>query len=270
MSVNIAQTAVINPKAQLGKNVRVGHFCVIGPDAVIGDDTVIEDHVVITGVCDIGEGNHIFHGSIIGAHPQDTSYRDSPTRVSIGDGNVFREHCTVNRATEKEEGVTRVGNNNYFMAGVHIAHDCDVGDRNVIANNGMLGGHVRIANDVTLAGGVGVSHFASIGQMSFVSAMSRVLHDVPPYMIVDGQPSKPRAVNVVGLRRHDFPADDIRVLTDAFRILYRQRAGVETAREQLLENGPIRPVLKHLFEFLDYSSGGHHGRGRDRRKKKAA
>ena len=270
MSVNIAQTAAIDPRAQIGKNVRIGHFCVIGPEAVIGDETVIEDHVVITGVCDIGENNHIFHGTIIGAHPQDTSYRDSPTRVSIGDGNVFREHCTVNRATEKEEGVTRVGDNNYCMAGVHIAHDCDIGDRNTFANNVMLGGHVRVANDVTLAGGAGVSHFGSIGQMAFVSAMSRVLHDVPPYMIVDGQPARPRAVNIVGLKRHDFPREDISVLTDAFRILYRQRAGLEAAREQLMERGPIRPVLKHLFEFLDYSSGGQHGRGRDRRKKSAA
>jgi UDP-N-acetylglucosamine acyltransferase len=270
MSVNIAQTAVIDPRARLGTNVRIGHFCVIGPDATIGDETIIEDHVIVTGISEIGENNHIFPGTVIGAHPQDTSYRNSPTKVLIGDGNVFREHCTVNRATDKEDGVTRIGDNNYFMTGVHIAHDCNVGDRIVIANNGMLGGHAHIANDVTLAGGVGVHHFASIGHMSFVSAMSRVLHDVPPYMIVDGQPARPRAVNVVGLRRHDFSEDDIKVLTSAFRILYRQRAGVETARQQLMTSGPIRPVLKHLFEFLDNSRGGAHGRGRDQRKKKAA
>jgi len=270
MSVTIAQTAVIDPRAKLGKNVRIGHFCVIGPDVVIGDDSLIEDHVVISGITELGENNHVFPGTVIGAHPQDTSYRDTPTRVLIGDNNVFRENCTVNRATEKEDGVTRIGDHGYFMAGVHVAHDCNIGDRVVIANNGMLGGHVHVGNDVTLAGGVGVSHFASIGQMSFVSAMSRVLHDVPPYMIVDGQPSKPRAVNVVGLKRHDYPAEDIKILTDAFRILYRQRAGVEVARAQLLSVGPIRPVLKHLFEFLDHSSGGRHGRGRDRRRSKAA
>jgi UDP-N-acetylglucosamine acyltransferase len=270
MSVTIAPTAVIDSRARLGKNVRIGHFCVIGPDVTIGDDTQIENHVVINGCTHIGDHNHIFSGCVIGTHPQDVSYRGTPTRVEIGDGNVFREYCTVNRATEKEAGLTRIGDNNYFMTAVHVAHDCDLGDRIVIANNAMLGGHVHIANDVTLAGGVGVSHFASIGRMSFVSGMSRVLHDVPPYMIVDGQPAKPRATNVVGLRRHDFPDDDIKVLTRAFKLLYRQRVGIEAARCELMTRGPIRPVLKHLFEFLDYTTGGRHGRGRDRRNRKAA
>jgi UDP-N-acetylglucosamine acyltransferase len=270
MGVKIAQTAVVDPRAQLGKNVRIGHFCVIGPDTVIGDGTLIEDHVIISGVTSIGHDNHIFPGVVIGSHPQDTSYRDTPTRVEIGDENVFREHCTVNRATEKEDGVTLVGNNNYFMTGTHIAHDCVVGDRIVIANNAMLGGHVRIGNDVTVAGGVGISHFASVGQLSFVSAMSRVLHDVPPFMIVDGSPTKPRAVNVIGLKRHNYSHDDIRVLTKAFRLLYRSRVGVETARQELFSQGPIRPVLSQLFECLDHSGGGAHGRGQDRRSEKKA
>ncbi|MCG8651476.1 MAG: acyl-ACP--UDP-N-acetylglucosamine O-acyltransferase [Pirellulales bacterium] len=269
MSNVIAQTAVVDPRAKLGSNVRIGHFCVVGPDVTIGDDTRIEDHVVISGITSIGAGNHLFPGTVIGAHPQDTSYRDTPTRVEIGDGNTFREHCTVNRATEKESGVTRIGDHNYFMIGTHIAHDCHLGDRIVIANNAMLGGHVHIANDVTIAGGAGVHHFASIGQLSFVSAMSRVLHDVPPYMIVDGQPSRPRAANVVGLKRHDFPKEDIQLITTAYKLLYRSRVGVEVARAQLMETGPIRPVLKHLFDFLDHTSGGRHGRGRDRRGKAA-
>lgn len=269
MSNVIAQTAVVDPRARLGCNVRIGHFCVIGPGVTIGDDTMIEDHVVISGNTALGSSNHVFPGCVIGSHPQDTSYQNVPTYVEIGDGNTFREHCTVNRATEKEDGVTRIGDNNYFMIGTHIAHDCKLGDRIVIANNAMLGGHVHIGNDVTIAGGVGVHHFASIGQLSFVSAMSRVLHDVPPYMIVDGQPSKPRAANVVGLKRHDFPAEDIQAVTAAYKLLYRSRIGIEAAREQLLGGGPIRPVLKNLFEFLDHSCGGRNGRGRDRRRKAA-
>ncbi len=269
MSTIIAESAVVDPRAKLGANVRVGHFCVIGPDVTIGDETTIEDHVVISGVTTLGDGNHVFPGCVVGAHPQDTSYLDTPTGVSIGDGNTFREHCTVNRATEKECGLTRIGDNNFFMIGTHIAHDCNIGDRIVIANNAMLGGHVHIANDVTIAGGVGIHHFASVGQLSFVSAMSRVLHDVPPYMIVDGQPSKPRAANVVGLRRHDYPSQDVQAITAAFKLLYRSRVGVETAREQLLSSGPIRPVLKHLFDFLDHTSGGRFGRGRDRRREAA-
>ncbi len=261
----IAQTAVVDPRANIGNNVRIGHFCVIGPDATIGDDTIIEDHVVISGITSIGCNNHLFPGCVIGAHPQDTGYRDAPTRVEIGDCNTFRENCTVHRGTEKEEGVTRIGDNNYFMVGGHIAHDCHLGDRIVMANNGMLGGHVHIANDVTIAGGVGVHHFASIGQLAFISAMSRVLHDVPPYMIVDGQPAKPRAANVVGLKRHDFPHDDVQAVSKAYKLLYRARVGVQAARQELLESGPIRPVLKHLFDFIDHTSGGRHGRGRDRR-----
>lgn len=269
MSTIIAQTAVVDPRAKIGKNVRIGHFCVIGPDVTIGNNTLIEAHVVINGVTRIGEDNHMFPGCVIGSHPQDTGYRDAPTCVEIGDGNTFREYCTVNRATEKEDGITRIGDNNFLMTGTHVAHDCKLGDRIVIANNCMLGGHVHIGNDVTIAGGVGVNHFASIGQLSFVSAMSRVLHDVPPYMIVDGQPARPRAVNSVGLKRHDYPADDIAVLSAAYRLLYRSRVGVETARVELLGSGPIRPVIKHLFDFLDHAGNGKHGRGRQQRKKAA-
>ena len=269
MSTVIAQTAVVDPRAKLGKNVRIGHFCVIGPNVSIGDNTLIEDHVVISGHSSLGEDNHVFPGSVIGAHPQDTSYQDSPTRVQIGHGNTFREHTTVNRGTEKEEGVTRVGDNNFFMIGTHIAHDCSLGDRIVIANNGLLGGHVHVGNDVTISGGVAIHHFASIGQLSFIGGMSRILHDVPPYMIVDGLPSRPRGVNVIGLKRHDYPQEDIDVLSLAYKLLYRSRIGADAAMSQLLSSGPIRPVLKHLFDFIDHTCGGRYGRGRDRRRKAA-
>lgn len=269
MSNLIAQTAVIDPKAQIGNNVRIGNFCVIGPDVTIGDGTTIEDHVVITGVTNIGEDNHIFHGCVIGSHPQDTGYRETPTCVEIGHGNTIREHSTINRGTEKEDGITRIGDNNFFMINTHVAHDCKLGDRITIANNCMMGGHVHIGNDVTIAGGVGIHHFASVGQLAFIGGMSRVLHDVPPYMIVDGQPARARSVNTVGLKRHDYPQEDIQVLSAAHRLLYRQRVGVEVARAELLSSGPIRPVLKHLFDSLDHTSGGRYGRGRDRRKKAA-
>ncbi|KAA1257603.1 Acyl-[acyl-carrier-protein]--UDP-N-acetylglucosamine O-acyltransferase [Rubripirellula obstinata] len=269
MGTQIAQTAVIDPRAKLGSNVQIGHFCIVGPDVTIGDDTRVENHVVLSGVTRIGEDNRIFSGCVIGTDPQDTSYNDTPTCVEIGHGNTIREHCTINRGTEKEDGITRVGDNNYLMTGTHVAHDCKLGDRIVIANNAMLGGHVHIGNDVTLAGGVGVNHFASIGQMSFVSAMSRVLHDVPPFMIVDGQPAKPRAVNSVGLKRHDYPVDDIKSLSEAYKLLYRSRVGAAAAKAELFSKGPIRPVLVHLFDFLDHASGGSHGRGRHNRKKAA-
>ncbi|TWU67559.1 MULTISPECIES: acyl-ACP--UDP-N-acetylglucosamine O-acyltransferase [Crateriforma] len=266
MGAQIEKTAAVDPRAELGPNVRIGHFCVVGPDVKIGEGTVIEDHVTIKGHTSIGRDNHIFAGCVIGTHPQDKSYRGTNTRVEIGDGNTFRELCTVNRASEKEDGVTRVGDSNYFMTQSHIAHDCKLGDRIVAANNCMIGGHVHIGNDVTIAGGVGIHHFVSVGQLSFIGAMSTVLHDVPPYMIVEGANARPRCVNVVGLKRNDYPQDDINVLNQAFRLLYRARVGVDAARDELLSIGPIRPVLRHLFDHLEHTGGGRHGRGRDRRK----
>lgn len=270
MSFDIAPTAVVDPRAELGNGVRIGNFSVIGPNVKIGDGTVVEDHVVITGHTTIGEGNRIFPGAVIGAQPQDTSYRDTPTKVIIGDNNVFREHVTVNRATEKEDGVTEIGNDNFFMVNAHIAHDCHVGDRIVLANNTMLGGHVRVGNDVTVAGGCGVSHFASIGQLSFVSAMARVLHDVPPFTIADGQPAKPRAVNSIGLKRNGYTVEDVNILTEAHKLMFRARVGLDKAREMIYSRGPIRPVIKHYFDCVERSHSGNHGRGTDQRGKKAA
>ena len=266
MSVSIAQTAVVDPRAKIESDVRIGHFCVVGPDVTIQRGTILENNVTVMGHTTIGEDNRFFPGAVIGGDPQDLSYRGTATRVEIGDGNIFREAVTVNRATEKEDGVTRVGNNCYLMAGCHVAHDCSLGDRVVMANNTMLGGHVHVHNDVTISGGVGVVHYASIGSFAFVGAMSRVLHDVPPYMLAEGQPCKPRCVNVVALKRNEFPADDIKLLSDAFKLLYRSRVGVQQARELLLSQGPFRPVLKNLFDYLDHASGGRHGRGRDRRR----
>ncbi|MEM6688213.1 MAG: acyl-ACP--UDP-N-acetylglucosamine O-acyltransferase [Planctomycetota bacterium] len=266
MSTHIAGTAVVDPRAKIGRGVQVGHFCVVGPDVSIGDGTILEENAIIKGVVRIGEENHIFPGCVIGGHPQDTSYANTPTRVDIGDGNTFREHCTVNRGTEKEDGVTRIGNNNFFMTACHIAHDCKIGDRIVIANNAMLGGHVHIDNDVTLAGGVGVHHFASIGAMAFVSAMSRVLHDVPPFVIVDGQPAKPRAVNSIGLKRHDFPRSDIQMLSRIYRMLYRERKGLDATRVEVASEGPFRPAIKQFFDFVQRSNDGSNGRGRQLRK----
>lgn len=269
MSTKIAQTAVVDPRAKLGKNVRIGHFSVIGPDVTIGDNTLIDEHVVICGVTSIGEDNHIFPGCVIGSAPQDTTYSDAATRVEIGHGNTFREHCTVNRGTEKEQGLTRIGDNNFFMIGTHIAHDCVLGDRIVLANNCLLGGHVHVGNDVTVSGGVAVHHFASIGQLSFVGGMSRVLQDIPPFMLCDGDPARPRSANVVGLRRHDYPTEDIQALSQAYKLLYRSRIGIDNARIELMGSGPIRPVIKHLFDFIDHTIGGRNGRGRDRRRSAA-
>ncbi len=266
MATIIAHTAVVDPRAELDDEVRVGHHCVIGPHIKIGRGTRLENNVTLTGHTIIGRNNHMFPGVVIGAEPQDLSYQGSPTQVIIGDSNVFRESVTINRATEKEDGITSVGSNCYMMTCSHVAHDCKVGDRVIMANNVMLGGHVHVQHDATLSGGAAVHHFASIGCYSFVSGLSRVLHDVPPYMLVEGFPARPRTVNVVALKRKNFSTEAIKALMEAYRLLYRSRVGMEHAREILTGNGKTLPELEVLFEFIEDSQLGRHGRGRDRRK----
>jgi UDP-N-acetylglucosamine acyltransferase len=263
---HIAPTAVVDPRAEIAPDVVVGPYCVVGPDAIIGPGTRLENHVTITGHTTIGAENHIFPNAVIGAAPQDLSYRGSPTRVTLGDHNVVREGVTINRGTEKEDGLTAIGNHCYLMAACHVAHDCKLGDRVVVANGTLLGGHVHIHDDATLSGGVGVHHFTTIGSYSFISGISRVLHDVPPYMLVDGIPTRPRCVNLVALKRHGFPADVIRALVETHSLIYRVKVGLDHAREKLRAAGCLYPAVNHLLSFIQNQQEGRHGRGRERRR----
>ena len=265
MPTIIAHTAVVDPRAELDDDVRIGHHCVIGANAKIGRGTRLENNVTITGHTTIGRDNRFFPGCVIGGEPQDLSYQGSPTQVIIGDGNVFRECVTVNRGTEKYEGTTRIGHNCYLMANSHVAHDCLVEDRVIMANTVMLGGHVKVEHDATLSGGVAVHHFASIGCYAFVSGLSRVLQDIPPFMLAEGFPARPRCVNVVALKRKNFSTASIRAISEAHKLLYRSKVGVKHAREILQGDGGLIPELETLFAFIDESNLGKHGRGRDRR-----
>jgi UDP-N-acetylglucosamine acyltransferase len=246
--------------------VEIGPFCVIGPDVVIGSGTRLENSVAVMGRTAIGRFNHIFPGVVIGGEPQDLSYQGSDTQVVIGDHNTIRESVTINRGSEKEDGVTSVGDGCYLMACCHVAHDCRIGNRVVIANGTLLGGHVHIHDYATLSGGTGVHHFATIGGYSFVSGLSRVLHDVPPYMLVDGVPSRPRCVNVVALKRHEFPDADIKALSEAHRLIYRARVGLDHAREILRNEGKLIPSVTRLLSFIQCQQEGRHGRARERRR----
>jgi UDP-N-acetylglucosamine acyltransferase len=266
MATYIAENAVIDPRAEIAEDVEIGPFCVIGPHVSIGQGTRLENHVTITGRATIGEYNRIFPGVVIGADPQDLSYRGSATRVVIGDHNVIREAVTINRATEKEEGITSLGSYCYLMACSHVAHDCRVGDRVVIANSTLLGGHVHVHDDATLSGGVAVHHYATIGSYSFVSGVSRVLHDVPPYMLVDGLPARPRCVNIVALKRNDFPTEVIKALSETHRLIYRAKVGLDHAREILRSDGKLVPAVNNLLGFIQSQQEGRHGRGRERRR----
>jgi UDP-N-acetylglucosamine acyltransferase len=259
-------TAVVEPGARLGPGVRVGPWCVISAGAVVGRDTVLDNGVTIMGEVVIGARNRIFPNCVIGGEPQDVSYRGTATRVEIGDDNVIREGVTINRASEKEDGVTSIGNANFLMACCHVAHDCRIGDHVIIANGTLLGGHVRVQSRASLSGAVAVHHWVTIGGWSFVAGLSRVLHDVPPFMLCEGSPARPRCINVVALRRGGFGREAIEAVTEAHRLLYRARVGLEPAREILRQQGMLGPEVDQLMEFLVLQQGGRHGRARERRR----
>jgi UDP-N-acetylglucosamine acyltransferase len=255
MAVHVATNAAVDSRAELGDGVYVGPFCTIGPLARIGAGTRLESSVTLMG--------RVTPGVVVGGEPQDLSYRGGDTQVLVGDGNVFREGVTVNRASEKEDGATVVGNRNYLMAGAHVAHDCRLGDHIVIANATLLGGHVHVHDRATLSGGIGVHHFTTIGAYSFVAGLSRVLHDVPPFLLVDGNPARPRCVNAVALKRNDFTAEAIESLNEAHRWLYRNRLTGEQAAQQLKNAGHWTDPVAQLFDFLDRRRDAKHGRSRE-------
>lgn len=266
MATVIAELATVDPRAELDDGVEIGPFCVVGPDVRIGRGTRLENGVTIMGHVTLGQDNHVYPGTVIGAEPQDLTYRGSPTRVVIGDRNVIRESVTINRATEKEDGITSIGDGNYLMACCHVAHDCRIGNHVIIANGTLLGGHVRIDDHASISGGVAVHHYTSIGGYSFIGGISRVLHDVPPYMLVEGQPARPRCINVVALKRNDFSSETINCLAEAHRLLYRAKVGLDHAREILRNNNQLIPQVNELLSFIQNQQEGRHGRARERRR----
>lgn len=266
MGVDVHPTAIVEPGAELADGVRVGPYCLVSAGAVIGPGTVLASNVTILGDVAIGAENAIHAFAVIGGEPQDVSYRGTATRVVIGDRNVIRENVTINRASEKEDGLTSVGSDCYLMAACHVAHDCKLGDRVILANGVLLGGHVRIHDHASLSGAVAVHHWATIGSWAFIAGLSRVLHDIPPFMLCEGMPARPRCINVVGLRRGGFPATAVDALAEAHRLLYRAKVGLEPARDILQSQGMLLPDVAHLLDFLAHQQGGRHGRGRERRR----
>jgi len=256
----------VEPRAELDEDVRIGPFCVVGPKVRIGRGTQLLGHVTIMGRVTLGQHNRLFPGAVLGGDPQDVSYQGSDTEVVIGDHNIIREGVTINRGSEKEDGLTTLGSHSMIMAGCHIAHDCRVGSRVIMANATLLGGHVHVHDDATISGGVAVHHFATIGSFSFTGGLSRVLHDVPPYMLAEGNPSRPRCINIVALKRNNFSAETIQALAEAHRLLYRAKVGLDHARELLRSAGLLVPAVNHLLHFLQNQHEGRNGRGRDRRR----
>src|SRR3954468_11572655 len=267
MAALIAETAAVDPRAEIAEGVEIGPYCVVGPDVKIGRNTRLIAHVCLLGIVEMGESNVISPFSVIGGEPQDVSYHGAPTRVEIGGHNTIREGVTINRATEKEDGVTRIGSHNFLMATSHVAHDCKLGDRITIANGSMLGGHVHVESHASISGGVAVHHYATIGGFSFVGGQSRIIHDVPRYMLVDGNPSKVRCINVVGLKRNNVSPEGIDALHEAHRLIYRAKMSLKHATEILETHGHMTPEVKSLLAFIQAQHDGKHGRGRERWRK---
>jgi len=244
----IHPTAVISAKAELAPSVEVGAYTVIGEQVKIGAHTTVGSHVVIEGPTEIGANNRIFPGAVIGLEPQDLKYQGANSWVKIGDNNLIREYVTINRATGEGE-ITEIGNRILLMAYVHIAHNCVIGNETVIANNVALAGHVHIEEKVTIGGVLGIHQFVHIGRLAMVGGMSRIDRDVPPYMLVAGNPARIRSLNLTGLKRRSYNSDEIAQLKKAFRILYRSGYRLEDALLALERLPPSEP-LSHLYHFV--------------------
>lgn len=242
--------AVVSPQAELAGDVEVGPFSVIGPQVTIGSGTRIRPHVVINGPTTIGRDCHIYQFASIGEAPQDKKYSGEPTRLEIGDRNVFRECSTAHRGTAGGHGVTRIGHDNLFMAYSHVAHDCVVGDNCVMANYSVLAGHVELGDWVILAGYAGVHQFCKVGAHAFLGNNAAVTRDVPPYVLIGGTPAEPKGVNVQGLKRRDFTAEQINNIKAAYRLLYRSKLKLADATLQLEELARTQPELEPFVEFL--------------------
>ncbi len=250
----IDSRAVISPQAQIDPGVHVGPFTIIGADVIVGKGTWIGPHAVINGPTRIGEDNKIFQFASIGDAPQDKKYGGEPTRLEIGDRNVFREFVTVNRGTTHDCGVTRVGNDNLLMAYAHVAHDCRIGDKIVMSNCATLGGHVQLGDWVIMGGLSAVHQHTKVGAHCFIANNAAVTRDVPPYLMTIGQPAVPHSVNSEGLKRRGFSPEQIRNIRRAYRILYRSGLKLAAALAQLEKAAADQAELVPFVAFIKQSS----------------
>lgn len=256
----IHPTALVDPKAELHETVEVGAYSIVGAGVTIGANTLIGPHVVISGNTRIGSDNRIFQFCSIGAAPQDKKYRGEPTRLEIGDRNTIRESSTFNLGTVQDGGVTRVGSDNWIMAYVHIAHDCQVGNQVILANSVQLAGHVHIGDWVILGGISGIHQFVHIGAHAMTGAGTTVLQDIPPFVMATGNPAAPHGINSEGLKRRGFSKEMISTLRHAYKTLYKSGLTLDEAKSRLLEvsaqDAETAPHLNTLLAFLSSATRG--------------
>jgi len=265
--MKVHPTSLVDPRARLAEDVEVGPYSVIGPDVAIGAGSVVMNHATIIGRTTLGKKNVVYPYAVIGGKPQDLKYKGEDTEVVIGDGNTLREFVTVNLGTVGGGGVTRIGNNGLYMAGCHVAHDCELGDHVVIANNVLLAGHVKIEDHVGISAYVGLHHFVTVGRLAFVGGFSRISKDVPPYMVVTGVDS-PTIVstNAVGLRRRGLSDATMLALREAHRLLWRVGLPKPEANSIIHNRYPNDPEIQYLLEFMRASDSGKNGRARESRR----
>ncbi len=257
----IHPTALVDRQAELAADVTVGPYAVIGPHVRIGEGSAIGPHCVVEGHTTIGRENRIFQFASIGAAPQDMKYRGEPTRLVIGDGNTFREFVTVNTGTVQDEGVTRVGDDNWVMAYVHIAHDVRLGSHCVLANNATLAGHVHVGDWATIGGLSGVHQFVKIGAHAMIGFQAHVAQDVPPFITADGHPLAARAINLTGLKRRDFSAGRIAAIKQMHKLLYRSGLPLADAVAQIgaLKDGADADAQADIAQMLDFLAAATRG-----------
>ncbi len=266
MPTEISPLAQVDPQAIIGEDVTIGPFCVVAPHVQIGDRTVLQSHVTIHPYVTIGTDNRFHPTAVIGGDPQDLSFKGSDTRLEIGNGNTFREGVTVGRGAEKEDGVTRIGNNNLLMANSHVAHNCYIENNVILVNGVLLGGHVHVQDGVIISGNSVVHHFSTLGTLCFVGGLSRVPHDVPPYMMwVGGDDSRVRTINIVGMQRRGISTETIRIIKQIQRLVYRDCKQIDFVAETLHEQlGEVWPAeVTRLMDFLGHRGGGRQGRRRE-------
>ncbi len=252
----IHPTAIVDSGASLDSSVEVGPYAVIGPDVEIGAGTTVGAHTVIRGPTRIGRDNRVYQFSSIGDAPQDKKYAGEPTRLEIGDRNLIREFCTFNRGTAQDAGVTRVGNDNWIMAYVHLAHDCDVGSNTILANCAQLAGHVHLGDHAILGGFTAIHQFVRVGGHVITAAGSVVLQDIPPFVMAGGNTARAYGINAEGLKRRGFSAAKMAEIKRAYKLLYKSGLSFKEAQESIAPMVKTCPELALMTEFLAASTRG--------------
>ena len=252
----IHATAIVDASAELDSSVEIGAYSIIGANVKIDAGSRIAGHVMINGPTVIGKNNHIFQYSSLGEAPQDKKYNGEPTSLEIGDNNTIREFCTFNRGTVQDKNITKIGSDNWIMAYVHIAHDCQIGNHTILANNVSLAGHVDI-NDYAILGGFTLIHqFCKIGSHVITAVGSVVFKDIPPYVTAAGYEAKPHGINAEGLKRRGYSAESILQIKRAYKALYRNGLTLEEAKVELAAMQKTTPEIKLLTDFLNVSTRG--------------